>query len=118
MIDEIVKKITSISGTYSGYEIFSDWIKAFALSISNSTDILQGKIWQDTGCTWCGFYERGVGCETNWTVLHAVPHIIINSTNHNSGRCKRRKPVYYQRAINRRWWHDNRGRKSTERQRC
>lgn len=47
MIDEIVKKIAAISGTYSGYEIFSDWIKALALSISNSTDILQGKIWQD-----------------------------------------------------------------------
>lgn len=47
MIDEIVKKITEISGTYSGYEIFSDWIKALALSISNSTDIVHGKIWQD-----------------------------------------------------------------------
>ena len=46
MIDEIVKKITEISGTYSGYEIFSDWIKALALSISNSTDIVHGKIWQ------------------------------------------------------------------------
>lgn len=47
MIDEIVRKITEISGTYSGYEIFSDWIKALALSISNSTDIVHGKIWQD-----------------------------------------------------------------------
>lgn len=47
MINEIAKKINSLSGTYSGYEIFSDWIKAFALSISNSTDMIHEKIWKD-----------------------------------------------------------------------
>lgn len=47
MINEIAQKITSLSGTYSGYEIFSDWIQAFALSISNSTDMIHGKIWKE-----------------------------------------------------------------------
>lgn len=47
MIDEIAKKIISMSGTYSGYEIFSDWVKAFALSITNFTEMQHGKIWQE-----------------------------------------------------------------------
>lgn len=46
MVKEIVKKIQSMSGTYSGYEIFTDWIKALALAISNSSDLFQGSIWQ------------------------------------------------------------------------
>ena len=36
MINEIIKKIEELSGQYSGYEIFSDWIKAAALCIDNS----------------------------------------------------------------------------------
>ena len=35
-----------MSGTYSGYEIFTDWTKALALAISNSSDLFQGSIWQ------------------------------------------------------------------------
>lgn len=34
-VQEIVKILNSLSGKYSGYEIFSDWIKAMALSIAN-----------------------------------------------------------------------------------
>lgn len=30
MVNEIIKKIEELSGQYSGYEIFSDWIKAVA----------------------------------------------------------------------------------------
>ena len=44
---EIPDMIHKLSGTYSEYEIFSDWVKAYALSISNTTDIRQGKIWED-----------------------------------------------------------------------
>lgn len=36
MINEIIKKIEELSGQYSGYEIFLDWIKAAALCIDNS----------------------------------------------------------------------------------
>ena len=47
MVEEIAKKITEMSGRYSGYEIFSDWIKALALSISNSTDTIKSKLWEE-----------------------------------------------------------------------
>ena len=44
---EIPDMIHKLSGTYSEYEIFSDWVKAFAICISNMTDIKTGKIWED-----------------------------------------------------------------------
>ena len=46
MTEEIAKKITDLSGTYSGYDIFSDWIKSLAISISNSTDLVESEIWK------------------------------------------------------------------------
>lgn len=45
--NDIAKKINSLSGTYSGYDIFADWTKALALSISNCTDLFHGRVWQD-----------------------------------------------------------------------
>jgi hypothetical protein len=47
MIQKIAKEIESLSGKYSGYEIFSDWIKTLAISISNSSDLIHGKVWQE-----------------------------------------------------------------------
>lgn len=47
MVEKIAGKIIEMSGTYSGYEIFSDWIKAYALSISNYTDMIRGKLWKE-----------------------------------------------------------------------
>lgn len=44
---EIPDMIHKLSGTYSEYEIFSDWVKSYALSISNTTDIIHGKVWED-----------------------------------------------------------------------
>lgn len=44
---DIINTIRSISGKYSEYEVFTDWIRCCALSISNSLDILHGKVWQD-----------------------------------------------------------------------
>ena len=43
---DIIKIIDSMSGRYSAYEVFSDWIKCSALSISNSLAILHDKVWQ------------------------------------------------------------------------
>ena len=40
IIKEIIKKINKLSGRYSVYEIFADWVKMFAISISNSVDVL------------------------------------------------------------------------------
>lgn len=44
---EIIDAITRISGKYSAYEVFSDWIRCMAMSISNSTALFHNKIWQD-----------------------------------------------------------------------
>ena len=40
---EIVKILNSMSGRYSGYEIFSDWIRCLALSIEQSTHLIRNK---------------------------------------------------------------------------
>ena len=45
--NEIIKTIQSMSGKYSAYEIFTDWIRCMALSISNSMSMIQDKIWQE-----------------------------------------------------------------------
>ena len=34
--EEIIKKINKLSGKYSTYEIFADWVQMLALSISQS----------------------------------------------------------------------------------
>lgn len=44
---DIINTIRSISGKYSEYEVFTDWIRCCAISISNSMDMLHGKVWQD-----------------------------------------------------------------------
>ncbi len=44
---DIINTIRSISGRYSEYEVFTDWVRCCAISISNSMDILHGKVWQD-----------------------------------------------------------------------
>ena len=43
---EIIKKINSISGRYSNYEVFSDWVKCSALAIDNFSSIRHGKLWE------------------------------------------------------------------------
>lgn len=43
---EIPDMIHKLSGTYSEYEIFSDWVKSSALCISNTTDLRHGEIWE------------------------------------------------------------------------
>ncbi len=45
--NEIIKIIQSMSGKYSSYEIFTDWIRCMALSISNSMSMIHDKIWQE-----------------------------------------------------------------------
>lgn len=44
---EIINIIQKLSGTYTTYDIFYDWVKMFALSISNTTDFIQDDVWQD-----------------------------------------------------------------------
>jgi len=44
---DIIKCIDSISGKYSAYEVFADWIKCSALAISNSLNLFHTKVWKD-----------------------------------------------------------------------
>ena len=44
---DIIDSIMKISGKYSPYEVFNDWIRCMAISISNSVSLSHNKIWQD-----------------------------------------------------------------------
>ena len=44
---EIIKTINSMSGSRSGYEIFSDWVSCMAIAIENSTHVFRNEIWQE-----------------------------------------------------------------------
>ena len=44
---EIIDIINGMSGKYSGYEIFTDWIRCLALAIENSTHLIRDKYWQE-----------------------------------------------------------------------
>lgn len=44
---DIIKCIENMSGKYSGYEVFTDWIRCSALAVSNSIDLFHGRLWQD-----------------------------------------------------------------------
>lgn len=45
--NDIIKTIQGMSGKYSAYEIFTDWIRCMALSISNSMSIIHDKVWNE-----------------------------------------------------------------------
>lgn len=45
-IETIINSINNISGRYSAYEVFSDWVRMMALSISNSLRLNHDKIWK------------------------------------------------------------------------
>ena len=44
---EIIKIISSMSGSRSEYEIFSDWIRCMAIAIENSTHVFRNEIWKE-----------------------------------------------------------------------
>lgn len=44
---DIIKILESISGKYSVYEVFTDWIRCCALTISNSCQLVHNSIWQE-----------------------------------------------------------------------
>lgn len=43
----IVNRIISMSGKYSAYEVFTDWIRCCAIAIANSSTLIRDKVWQD-----------------------------------------------------------------------
>ena len=44
---DIIKILNSMSGRYSTYEVFSDWICCSALAVSNACQMIHDRIWQD-----------------------------------------------------------------------
>lgn len=44
---DIIKILNSISGKYSAYEVFSDWIRCGALAVSNTCQLIHDHIWKD-----------------------------------------------------------------------
>lgn len=44
---EIINTINRISGRYSAYEVFTDWIRCSALATSNAYQLSHDKVWQD-----------------------------------------------------------------------
>ena len=44
--DEIIKNINEMSGRYSPYNIFCDWVELMAISIYNSCFLLHNKVWE------------------------------------------------------------------------
>ena len=44
---EIIKRLEEISGQYSKYTVFNDWVEMMALSIANGCTIWRDKIWED-----------------------------------------------------------------------
>lgn len=44
---ELQKLILSMSGRYTAYEIFMDWIECCALSISNTVNLVHGNVWRE-----------------------------------------------------------------------
>lgn len=45
-IKDIIDTIHGMSGRYSNYEIFTDWVKCGALMFSNQSDFFHGSLWQ------------------------------------------------------------------------
>ena len=43
---EIAKNIIKLSGKYTTYTVFTDWVKIVALSIANSSTLVHDKIWR------------------------------------------------------------------------
>ena len=44
---EIINSITKMSGRYSPYNIFSDWIQMCSLSIQNAVCVIHNQLWHD-----------------------------------------------------------------------
>lgn len=43
---EIIKRIQNLSGRYSPYNVFSDWIECSALAIQNTCTMPHTKLWE------------------------------------------------------------------------
>lgn len=46
-VKELIKCFESMAGRYSGYELFSDWVKMSALSVCNTCHIIHDSVWKE-----------------------------------------------------------------------
>lgn len=57
-VDNIVKTLKSMSGKYSTYDIFSDWIEVMALSLSNGCRLIHDEVWKSREDRYFQIYAR------------------------------------------------------------
>lgn len=91
---EIINAIERISGKYSAYEVFTDWIRCMAMSISNSVTPFHGHIWKEREDVYMstiskyGQDERAMLCEmTAWLaeILDDGPDDVLGDIYMKSG---------------------------------
>ena len=127
--NEIVKIITSMSGRYSSYDIFSDWIKCASLSITNSITLFTGynqKVFpgrstalpgiiriikvgiagRNDRCSRLGVYGSWHGEQNDRPVLHTIYCVICHGTADDSQRYRSSEGVSICRTKYRWWRHD------------
>ena len=44
---DIINKISQVTGRFSAYEIFADWVRWMAISISNASDLFHNAVWKN-----------------------------------------------------------------------
>lgn len=54
----IIKSIASLSGKYTPYQIFTDWVTLTALAIQNSCDIFKGKMYRVREEQYCNISQK------------------------------------------------------------
>lgn len=55
---EIVKMITEMSGKYSAYQVFSDWVECMALAIQNCCSVFHDEVWATREKTYMKIMEK------------------------------------------------------------
>ena len=91
---KIIEKIQSMAGRYSAYEIFTDWIRCMALSISNSLSLLHDRLWHEREAEYLGTIRKYSTDEqsaiyemTGWLVktLESGPDDVLGNIYMESG---------------------------------
>ena len=57
-IDEMIGIIRSMSGSFSEYQVFSDWIQCTAIAIQNSCCMIHDKVWKQREDDYLQIYNR------------------------------------------------------------
>lgn len=55
---KIADMIIKISGTYSPYNVFRDWVEMYAISITNASHLIHNKLWQQREDTYMSLINK------------------------------------------------------------